>query len=78
MGNSVSGSNPRSAAPASDPRVVVFVLRRVAGGGEDVASIAEDVRAAFESGASRQSGVKVEDVCVGGTGRWRATATCCA
>ena len=25
-------------------------------------------RLAFESGASRQSGVKVEDVCVGGTG----------
>lgn len=34
----------------------------------EVASIAEDIRAAFESGASRQSGVKVEDVCVGGTG----------
>ena len=55
--------------PSDHPRVVVFVVGGVTPAEvREVASIAEDVRAAFESGASRQSGVKVEDVCVGGTG----------
>ena len=55
--------------PSDHARVVLFVI-----GGltpceiREIGSIAEDVRAAFESGASRHSGVKVEDVCVGGTG----------
>ena len=55
--------------PSDHPRVVVFVVGGVTPAEvREVASIAEDIRAAFESGASRQSGVKVEDVCVGGTG----------
>ena len=55
--------------PSDHARVVLFVI-----GGltpceiREIGSIAEDVRAAFESGASRHSGVKVEDVCVGVTG----------